>query len=80
MTKDLSLSVVDTSTYPPTTDTERLSWVTSMFYFGMLAGLYPMTSTLQCFNLGRILGAVVIVWALVRMLTATVTSWRGLYV
>jgi hypothetical protein len=74
MTKDLSLSVVDTSTHPLTTDTKRLSWVTSMFYFGMLAGLYPMTFTLQCFNLGRIVGAVVIARALVRMLTVTVTG------
>ena len=76
--QDLSLSVVNTSTHPPTTDTERLSWATSMFYFGMLAGLYTITFMLQRFNLGRILGAVVIVQALVRMLTVTVTSWRGL--
>ena len=54
----------------PTTDTERLSWVTSMFYFGMLAGLYTMTFTLQRFNLERILGVVVIIWALVCMFTA----------
>ncbi|KAF2266471.1 MFS general substrate transporter [Lojkania enalia] len=79
MTSDLSLSVVDTSTTPPTTDTTRLSWATSLFYFGMLAGLYPMTFALQRFNLGRILGGVVIFWSLVCMLTATVTSWRGLY-
>jgi hypothetical protein len=74
MTKGLSLSVVDASTHPPTTDTECLSWATSMLYFGMLAGLYPMTFTLQRFNLGRILGAVVIARALVRMLTVTVTG------
>ncbi|KAF1954709.1 MFS general substrate transporter [Byssothecium circinans] len=80
MTKDLSLSVVDTSTTPPTTNTSRLSWATSMFYFGMLAGLYPMTFALQRFNLGRILGGVVIFWSLVCMLTAAVSSWEGLYV
>ena len=79
MTKDLSLSIVDTSTTPPTTDTSRLSWATSMFYFGMLAGLYPMTFALQRFNLGRILGGVVVTWALVCMLTAAVNSWQGLY-
>ncbi|KAK7188245.1 allantoate transport protein [Paraphaeosphaeria sporulosa] len=78
MTKDLSLSVVHHTT-PPTTDTKRLSWATSLFYFGMLAGLYPMTFALQRFNLGRILGGVVIVWALICMLTAAVTTWRGLY-
>lgn len=65
MTKDLSLSVTNTATTPQTTDTSRLSWATSLFYFGMLAGLYPMTFALQRFNLGRILGGVVIFWALI---------------
>ncbi|KAF2011133.1 allantoate transport protein [Aaosphaeria arxii CBS 175.79] len=80
MTKDLSLSVVDTSTRPPTTNTSRLSWATSLFYFGMLAGLYPMTFALQRFNLGRILGGVVVLWALICMLTAAVSTHQGLYV
>ncbi|KAL8833893.1 MAG: hypothetical protein Q9170_004040 [Blastenia crenularia] len=80
MTKDLDLSVVDHSTTPPTTSTERLSWATSMFYFGMLAGLYPLTFLLQRFNMGKMIGAVVIVWGLIAMLTATVTSWQGLFV
>ena len=79
MTTDLSLSVTDTATHPPTTDTSRLSWATSMFYFGMLAGLYPLTFLLQRFNIGRILGVVITIWALICMLTAAVTSWRGLY-
>jgi MFS family permease len=79
MTKDLHLSIVNTTTVPPTTDTTRLSWATSLFYFGMLAGLYPMTFALQRFNLGRILGGVVILWALICMLTAAVTSFKGLY-
>jgi MFS family permease len=79
MTKDLSLSVVDTTTKPPTTDTSRLSWATSLFYFGMLAGLYPMTFALQRFNIGRILGPVVILWGGICMCTCGVTSWRGLY-
>lgn len=78
MTKDLSLTAVDTSTKPPTTDTSRLSWATSMFYFGMLAGLYPMTFVLQRLHIGRVLGIVVIIWGMIAMLTATVTSWRGL--
>ncbi|EUC37794.1 hypothetical protein COCCADRAFT_84697 [Bipolaris zeicola 26-R-13] len=79
MTKDLSLSITDTSTRPPTINTSRLSWATSLFYFGMLAGLYPMTFALQRFNLGRILGGVVMLWALVCMLTAAVTTYKGLY-
>ena len=79
MTSDLSLTLVNNQTAPPSQDTSRLSWATSLFYFGMLAGLYPMTFALQRFNIGRIIGSVVCIWALVCMLTATVTSWRGLY-
>ncbi|RDW68053.1 hypothetical protein BP6252_09449 [Coleophoma cylindrospora] len=71
------LMLVNASTHA--TDTSRLSWATSMFYFGMLAGLYPMTFALQRFNMGRILGVMVCLWALICMLTAAVTSWRGLY-
>jgi len=80
MTKDLQLSLVDNTTKPPTTNTSRLSWATSLFYFGMLAGLYPMTLTLQRFNLGRVLGFVVILWGGVCMCTAAVTTYKGLYV
>lgn len=79
MTKDLSLTVVNTQATPPTTSTQRLSWATSMFYFGMLAGLYPMTFALQRFNIGRILGGVVVVWAGICMLTAAVSTYEGLY-
>ena len=50
-----------------------------MFYFGMLAGLYPMTLILQRLHLGRVLGVLVTVWGIIAMLTVTVTSWRGLF-
>jgi hypothetical protein len=50
-----------------------------MFYFGMLAGLYPMTFVLQRFHVGRTLGGVATVWSLICMLTAAVKSWQGLY-
>ncbi|KAI1019132.1 hypothetical protein LB503_009276 [Fusarium chuoi] len=60
MTTDLHLTIVDATTTPPTVDTRRLSWATSLFYFGMLAGLYPMTFALQRFNIGRVLGGVVV--------------------
>jgi MFS family permease len=79
MTTDLHLTTT-THTSPPTTSTARLSWATSLFYFGMLAGLYPMTFLLQRFNLARILGPIVLVWSLICMLTAAVTSYQGLYV
>lgn len=79
MEADLHLSTVDYSTTPPTTSTERLSWATSVFYFGMLAGLYPMSFALQRFNLGRILSGVVVLWGVICMLTAAVQDWRGLF-
>lgn len=80
MTSDLALSVKDYSTSPPTVDTSRLSWATSIFYFGMLAGLYPMTFILQRFNVRTVLGPVVLIWAIVCAATAGVSSWQGLYV
>ncbi|MBE3049242.1 MFS transporter, partial [Candidatus Bathyarchaeota archaeon] len=79
MTDDLGLSITDTSTNPPTVDTSRLSWATSIFYFGMLAGLYPMTFALQRFDVGRTLGGVVLLWAATCMATAAVTTHQGLY-
>jgi MFS family permease len=78
MTADLQLSVTDTSVTPPVTDTSRLSWATSIFYFGQLAGSYPMTYLLQYFKTRYVLGPSVIFWAIVCAATAGVTSWRGL--
>ena len=43
-------------------DTSRLSWATSLFYFGMLAGLYPLTYLFQRFTIGKVVGSVVIIW------------------
>lgn len=80
MTTDLALEVIDNSTSPVTVDTSRLSWATSIFYFGMLAGLYPMTFILQRFNIRYVLGPVVLLWAIVCAATAGVSSWRGLFV
>lgn len=77
MTADLHLSVVSPS---GKVDTSRLSWATSLFYFGMLAGLYPLAFLLQKVNRPRlVLGTTVIIWSGVCMLTAAVTSWHGLY-
>lgn len=78
MTTDLKLSVPDPR-HSTTVDTSRLSWATSIFYFGMLGGLYPMSYALQRFETGRVLGGVVVLWSLICMLTAAVTSHQGLY-
>ncbi|OTA54511.1 MFS general substrate transporter [Hypoxylon sp. EC38] len=78
MTTDLKLSVADPR-HPGAVDTSRLSWATSIFYFGMLGGLYPMSYALQRFETGRVLGVIVVIWSLICMLTAAVTSHQGLY-
>ncbi|KAL4862275.1 hypothetical protein BDV12DRAFT_179056 [Aspergillus spectabilis] len=80
MTADLQLSVTDTSVTPPSTDTSRLSWATSIFYFGQLVGSYPMTYLLQYFQTKYVLGPVVMVWAIICAATAGVTTWQGLLV
>lgn len=80
MTTDLQLRLVDNSVKPPLVSTTRLSWATSLFYFGMLAGLYPLSYALQRFDVGRTLGIVVMLWAVVCMLTAAVTTHQGLYI
>ena len=79
LTSDLSLEIVDKSTSPPTVSTDRLSWATSLFYFGMLCGLYPLTFLLQRFDVGRTLAGMVMLWGVIEMLTAAVTSWQGLF-
>jgi MFS family permease len=80
MTTDLSLAVVDKTVTPNVTDTSRLSWATSLFYFGMLAGLYPMSFALQKYKVGYTLGSIVVLWSFVCLITASVTSYQGLYV
>ncbi|KAK5940524.1 hypothetical protein PMZ80_006940 [Knufia obscura] len=80
MRTDLALSVVvDPTTTPPKVSTQRLSWATSLFYFGMLAGLFPLTYLFQRFDVGKTVGSVVIIWGAVAMSTAGVTDFRGLY-
>ena len=72
--------VVDDSVVPPITSTQRLSWASSIFYFGMLAGVMPLTYAFQRFHLSRVIGAAVVIWGLCCMSTALVTDHRGLYV
>jgi MFS family permease len=72
--------VVDDSVVPPITSTQRLSWASSIFYFGMLAGVMPMTYAFQRFHLSRVIGAAVVLWGLCCMSTALVTDHQGLYV
>ncbi|KAI8948606.1 putative MFS transporter [Xylaria longipes] len=78
MTSDLQLAVKDAATGK--TDTSRLSWATSIFYFGQLIGSYPMTYTLQRFDTRFILGPAVMTWAVICAATAGVTTWQGLLV
>lgn len=78
ITTDLKLAVVDAATGK--TDTSRLSWATSIFYFGQLVGSYPMTYALQRFKTRLVLGPAVLLWAVICAATAGVTTWQGLLV
>ncbi|ORY60973.1 major facilitator superfamily domain-containing protein [Pseudomassariella vexata] len=78
MVEDLELSTPD-QINPVIMDTSRLSWATSLFYFGMLAGVYPISFILQRFDTGRVLGTIVCMWSLTCMITAAITSYQGLY-
>lgn len=79
MTTDLHLTVTNTSVSPPVTSTSRLSWATSIFYFGQLAGSYPMAYTVQHFTTRNVLCPAVIIWGIICAATAGVTSWQGLF-
>ncbi|CAK7207751.1 hypothetical protein SEUCBS139899_010564 [Sporothrix eucalyptigena] len=78
MTTDLELSVIDPVTGAK--DTSRLSWATSLFYFGQLAGSLPMSYLVQHLPTRYVLGPGIMVWAVVCAATAGVTTWQGLYV
>ncbi|KEF60037.1 uncharacterized protein A1O9_04887 [Exophiala aquamarina CBS 119918] len=80
MTTDLKLRViVDPTTTPPKVSTTRLSWATSLFYFGMLAGVGPLTYLFQRLHLGRTVGAVIVIWGGVAMASAGVVDFKGLF-
>lgn len=82
MSSALNLTVTHPSTTPgapATTDSSHLSWATSLFYFGMLGGLYPLTFLLQRFPLNHTLGALIVLWGITCMSTAAVTTHHGLY-
>lgn len=76
---DLKLRLPIAGTRPVKYDTSRLSWATSLFYFGMLVGLFPLTYLFQRFPIGRTVGSFVVIWGVVAMSTAGVTTWQGLY-
>ncbi|EED23468.1 MFS transporter, putative [Talaromyces stipitatus ATCC 10500] len=79
MTTDLHLIVTNTSVKPPVSNSSRLSWATSIFYFGQLAGSYPMAYTVQHFKTRNVLCPAVIIWGIICAATAGVTTWHGLF-
>src|ERR1700744_2169320 len=81
MTTDLKLKVVtDPTSTPPKVSNRRLSWATSLFYFGMLAGVGPLAYLFQRFHLGRTFGLAVICGGAIAIPTAGVTTYRSLWV
>lgn len=78
MTTDLELAVINPVTGAK--DTSRLSWATSLFYFGQLVGSFPMSYLVQHAPTRYVLGPGIMLWAVVCATTAGVTTWQGLYV
>lgn len=76
MVEDLELSVTENGV----PNTSRLSWATSIFYFGQLAGSFPLTYLFQRFDSQTVLGPMVLLWAIICAATAGVTTWQGLFV
>ncbi|KAL0264708.1 hypothetical protein SLS55_000659 [Diplodia seriata] len=54
------------------------SWASSIFYFGYLIAEYPGVAILQRFPMAKFLGANIILWAAILMLTAACSSFAGL--
>ncbi|EOD47270.1 putative allantoate permease protein [Neofusicoccum parvum UCRNP2] len=54
------------------------SWASSIFYFGYLLAEYPGVAIIQRFPVAKFLGANIILWAAILMLTATCSSFAGL--
>ncbi|OJD32040.1 mfs general substrate transporter [Diplodia corticola] len=57
---------------------QEYSWASSIFYFGYLIAEYPGVAIIQRFPIAKFLGANIILWAAILMLTATCSSFAGL--
>ncbi|KAF4119662.1 Major Facilitator Superfamily [Geosmithia morbida] len=71
MVDDLDLRVGDS--------TSRLSWATSLFYLGQLAGSYPTTYLVQHFRTRWTVGPAVMIWAIVAASAAGCKTYQGLF-
>ncbi|CUM68118.1 uncharacterized protein PRCAT00005835001 [Priceomyces carsonii] len=56
------------------------SWVSSIFYFGYLAGQFPVTRMVQIVPIGKFIGATVTLWGVVLACSASSESYVGLLV
>lgn len=60
---------------------ERYSTASACFYYGFLAGAFPMSVLVQRYKgqLNYVLGGCIILWGVLVMLTCVVSDYRGLY-
>lgn len=54
------------------------SWVSSVFYFGFLAGQFPLVELAKIFPLGQITGLSVLIWGAILACTAACQSYGSL--
>ena len=60
------------------TSLQRYSTATSAFYWGYLVAALPMALLVQRFRPNVFLGAAIILWGIIVILTPAIASWRGL--
>ena len=56
------------------------SWVSSIFYFGYLAGQFPTSRLVQVIPVGKFVGVTVLLWGVVLASTASCNSYAGLLI
>lgn len=59
-------------------DDSQYSWVSSIFYFGFLAGQFPLVELAKKYRLGKIAGLSVMVWGAILACTAASHSYGAL--
>lgn len=59
---------------------DEYSWVSSIFYFGYLAGQIPTSRLVQLVPVGKFAGVTVLLWGIVLACSASCNSYEGLLI
>ncbi|KIY00055.1 uncharacterized protein Z520_03740 [Fonsecaea multimorphosa CBS 102226] len=78
--EDLDLATVVMVDGKPTASLKKFSYAVMLFYWGYFTGVLPATYLAQRIPIGKFVGVSIVVWGLVTMSTALVSSYSGLMV